>query len=333
MKNTASMSRRRWLGTLGALGSLSLAAVPTLGHAQDVLPKKPITIVVGFAAGGAADLAARVIGKKLGDNLGLTVVIENKAGAGGNLAHQYAAQGPADGSMLLFGSVGPLAIAPHLMKVSYDPIKDLAPITMGVNFPNVLVVHAGAGIKTFAEFMAAAKKNPGRIDYASTGPGSASHLAGELLDDMAKIDTVHIPYKGGAPALQDLLGGRVTSYYSTYSTAQQHIDAGKLIPLAITGPKRLPQLPNVPTIAESGYPGYNATNWYAFVASSKVPKAVLDRWNAELVKVLKAPDVVAELNRHGMPPAPGTREELGREIERESAYWGRVIRDRKIVMQ
>ena len=333
MKNTASMSRRRWLGTLGALGNLSLAAVPTLGQAQDVLPKKPITIVVGFAAGGAADLAARVIGKKLGDNLGLTVVIENKAGAGGNLAHQYAAQGPADGSMLLFGSVGPLAIAPHLIKVGYDPIKDLAPITMGVNFPNVLVVHAGAGIKTFAEFMAAAKKNPGRIDYASTGPGSASHLAGELLDDMAKIDTVHIPYKGGAPALQDLLGGRVTSYYSTYSTAQQHIDAGKLIPLAITGPKRLPQLPNVPTIAESGYPGYNATNWYAFVASSKVPKAVLDRWNAELVKVLKAPDVVAELNRHGMPPAPGTREELGREIERESAYWGRVIRDRKIVMQ
>ncbi|NDY93114.1 Bug family tripartite tricarboxylate transporter substrate binding protein [Ideonella livida] len=318
---------------LRALSATALAATALASPAQEFPPKKTVTLVVGFAAGGAADLAARVIGKKLGDQTGLTVVIDNRAGAGGNLAHQYVAQGPADGSVLLFGSVGPLAIAPHLMKVGYDPVKDLAPITMGVNFPNVLVVHAGAGIKTFAEFIATAKKNPGKLDYASTGPGSASHLAGELMDDMAKIDTVHIPYKGGAPALQDLLGGRVTSYYSTYSTAQQHIDTGKLIPLAVTGPKRLPQLPHIPTIAESGYPGYNATNWYAFVASSKVPKAVLDRWNTELVKVLKSPDVVAELNHHGMPPAPSSREELGQEIARESAYWGRVIRDRKIVMQ
>ncbi len=326
-------SIRRRAGLLGALSLLALAAAPVQAQSADFPPKKTVTIIVGFAAGGAADMAARVIGKKLGDNLGATVVIENKAGAGGNLAHQYVAQGPTDGSVLLFGSVGPLAIAPHLMKVSYDPIRDLAPITMGVNFPNVLVVHAGAGIRSFADFIAAAKKTPGRLDYASTGPGSASHLAGELLDDMARIDTVHIPYKGGAPSLQDLLGGRVTAYYSTYSTAQQHIDAGKLVPLAITGPKRLPQLPNVPTVAESGYPGYNATNWYAFVAASKVPRPVLERWNTELVKVLKSPEVVAELNRHGMPPAPGTREELGREIERESAYWGRVIRDRKIVME
>jgi tripartite-type tricarboxylate transporter receptor subunit TctC len=150
---------------------------------------------------------------------------------------------------------------------------------------------------------------------------------------MAKIDTVHVPYKGGAPALQDLLGGRVAAYYSTYSTAQPHIEAGKLIPLASTGAKRLPQLPNIPTIAESGYPGYSATNWYAFVASAKVPKPILDRWNTELVKVLKSPDVVAELNKHGMPPQPGSREDLAKEIARESATWGRVIRDRKITME
>ena len=255
-------------------------------------------------------------------------------GAGGNIAHQYVAKtAPTDGSVILFGSVGPLTIAPHLMKLPYDPVKDLAPITMGVNFPNVLVVHSGLKIRSFPEFVAYAKANPGKLDYASTGPGSASHLAGELLDDMAKVQTVHVPYKGGAPALQDLLGGRVASYYSTLATAQPHIESGKLIPLAVTGPKRLPQLPNVPTIAESGYPGYSATNWYAFVASSKVPKATLDRLNTELVKVLKTPAVADALNSHGLPPAPGTREELAREMERETATWGRVIRERKITIQ
>ena len=321
------MHRRHLLALAGAL------LLPGLAGAQDLPAKKNLTIVVGFAAGGAADTAARIIGRKLAENTGFTVVIDNKAGAGGNIAHQYTATGPADGSVLLFGSVGPLAIAPHLMKLAYDPTKDLAPVTMGVNFPNVLVVHAGLKIRTFAEFIDFARKNPKKLDYASTGAGSASHLAGELMDDMAKIDTVHIPYKGGAPALQDLLGGRVAAYYSTLSTAQPFIESGKLIPLASTGLKRIPQLPNIPTIAESGYPGYQATNWYAFVASSKVPKPILDRWNIELVKVLKSPDVGAELNQHGMPPAPGTRDELGREIARESAQWGKVIRERKITME
>ena len=318
-----------------AAGACALALLLGAGNAaaQEFPPKKGVTIVVGFAAGGAADSAARVIGKKLGDQLGVPVVIDNKPGAGGNIAHQFAAQGPADGSVILFGSVGPLCIAPHLMKLPYDPVKDLAPITMGVNFPNILVVHSGLKIKTFQEFVAYAKANPGKLDYASTGPGSASHLAGELLDDMAKIDTVHVPYKGGAPALQDLLGGRVASYYSTLSTAQPHIETGKLIPLASTGPKRHPKLPAVPTIAESGYPGYSATNWYAFVASSKVPKPILDRFNAELVKALKSPEVADSLNSHGLIPAPGTREELAKEMERESATWGRVIRDRKITVQ
>lgn len=320
--------------TRRALCLLALACAAPAVQAQPVeLPKKTITLVVGFAAGGAADTAARIIAKRLGENTGLSVVVDNRAGAGGNIAHQYVATGPADGSVLLFGSVGPLAIAPHLMKLPYDPVKDLAPITMGVNFPNVLVVHNGLKIKTFAEFIAYAKAHPGKLDYASTGAGSASHLAGELLDDMAKIDTVHIPYKGGAPALQDLLGGRVAAYYSTLATAQPHIESGKLIPLASTGPRRLPKLHQVPTIAESGYPGYSATNWYAFVASSKVPKPLLDRWNTELVKVLKSPDLVAELESHGLPPQPGTREELAAEIARESATWGRVIRERKITAQ
>lgn len=311
------------------VGALGLQAPKAL--AQEFPPKKNITMVVGFVAGGAADTGARIIAKRLGENLGVSVTVENKAGAGGNIAHQFTATGPADGSVLLLGSVGPLAIAPHMMKLPYDPVKDLAPLTMAMNFPNVLVVDPGAGIKTFADFIATARKNPGKLTFASTGPGSASHLSGELLNDMAKLDTVHVPYKGGAAALQDVLGGRVTGWFATMATAAPHIEAGKLIALASTGTQRLAALSKVPTVAESGFPGFNATNWYAFVASSKVPKPVLDRWNTELVKVLTTPDVVDQLNKHGLTPMPGTRDELGRYMASESAMWGRVIRERKIV--
>jgi len=325
-----TLRRLRVLAGIGLLaGALSVQATQAL--AQDFPPKKNISLIVGFVAGGAADMGARIIAKRLGENLSVSVTVENKAGAGGNIAHQFTATGPSDGSVLLLGSVGPLAIAPNMMKLPYDPVKDLAPLTMAVNFPNVLVVDPGTGIKTFSEFIATARKNPGKLTFASTGPGSASHLAGELLNDMAKLDTVHVPYKGGAAALQDVLGGRVTGWYATMATAAPHIEAGKLIPLASTGTQRLPSLPKVPTIAESGFPGFNATNWYAFVASSKVPKPVLDRWNTELVKVLNTPDVVEQLNKHGLTPQPGTREELARYMAADTAMWGRVIRERKIV--
>ena len=326
MQNMNSKSKR-------AVNTFIALALSFLGHsasAQEFPPKKTVSMVVGFAAGGAADTAARIIAKKLGENIGANVVVDNKGGAGGNIAHQFAATGPTDGSTILFGSVGPLTIAPHMMKLPYDPFKDLAPITMGVNFPNILVVNSGTGIKTFAEYIAYAKKNPKKLEYASTGPGSASHLAGELLDEMAGIDTVHIPYKGGAPAMQDLLGGRVAAYFSTYSTAQAYIANGQLIPLAVTGPNRLKQLPKIPTIAESGFPGFNATNWYAFVASSKVPTPILDRWNLEIVKVLKSPDVVQQLNDHGLTPMPTSREDLAKYMAKESATWATIIRERKI---
>jgi tripartite-type tricarboxylate transporter receptor subunit TctC len=320
------MNKRLFIvgATCALLGALNAPVC-----AQD-LAKKPITLVVGFSAGGAADAAARIIAKKLQDNLGQTVVVENRAGAGGNLAHQYVAGAPADGSVILLGSVGPLTVAPHMMKVGYDPKKDLAPLTMGVSFPNVLVVHSGVGVKTLAEYIAKAKGKPGSLDYASTGSGSASHLAGELLNQRAGIDVVHIPYKGGAPALQDLLGGRVTSYYSTPATAEQHIASGKLIPIATTGLTRSAFMPNVPTVAESGFPGFNTTNWYAFVAPGKTPAPVLERLNRELVKVLSAADVKAELDKHGLTAAPGTREELAKVIDSESKSWGQLIRERKI---
>lgn len=306
-----------------------LAATAGPAAAQE-LPKKTLSLVVGFAAGGATDAAARIIAKKLQDNLGQTVVVDNRAGAGGNIAHQHVAAAEADGSVILLGSIGPLAIAPHLMKLPYDPRRDLAPLTMGVTFPNVLVVHAGVGAKTLSEFVSKAKAQPGLLDYASSGAGSASHLAGELLNQRAGIDTVHIPYKGGAPALQDLLGGRVAAYYATPATAAPHIESGKLIPLATTGLTRPSFMRQVPTISESGYTGFDATNWYAFVAPGRTPLPVLERWNRELVKALGAADVKAELELHGLTPAPGTREDLARFIDSESRAWGKLVKERGI---
>lgn len=324
------MKQPQWL--VVSLIAAGLGMSVTASKAQEFPPKKPVIMVVGFAAGGSADIAARIVAKKLSENIGQNVVVDNKPGAGGNLAHAQVANGPADGSMLLFGSIGPLTISPHLMKLRYDPLKDLAPITMGVVFPNVLVVPASTGIKTLGEYVARAKREPGKLDFASTGPGSASHLAGELLNDVAHISTVHIPYKGGAPALQDVLGGRVASFYAAPPTALPHIESGKLIPIATTGLTRPAYLPNVPTVAES-FPGFNATNWYAFLAPAKTPQPLLDRWNMELVKVLNAPEVRDNLLKHGQTAAPGKREELGKYIAEEHAKWGRIIQERKITIE
>lgn len=322
--------KRSLLIATAAAGAALLA--PLAAPAQDI-PKKTITIFVGFAAGGAADHAARVVAKRLSENLGQSVLVENKGGAGGNIVHQQVARGEADGSVILLGSIGPLAIAPHLTKLGYDPQKDLAPLTMGMNFPNVLVVPPSLGVKTLPELIALAKKQPGALNYGSTGPGSASHLAGELFAQMAGVDIVHIPFKGGAPAMTELLAGRISMYFATMSTAGQHIDTGKLIPLATTGLSRAPFLPQLPTLSEAGLTGFSATNWYAFVAPGRTPAPVLERWNQELVKALKSPEVQEELTRSGLLPAPGTRDELARYIERESRTWGKVIADRGIKIE
>ena len=305
-----------------ALGSHALA--------QDFPPKKPVTLVVGFAPGGAADAAARLIAKKLSENIGQSVVVENKGGAGGNIAHGQVANSAADGSVILFGSVGPLTIAPHLMKLNYDPFKDLAPLSGGVNFPNVLVAHQGAGVKNLQEFIALAKKSPGKVDFASTGAGSASHLAGELFNQRAGVEMVHVPYKGGAPALQDLLGERVTSYFAAPPTALPHVQTGKLIPLATTGLTRPAYMPDIPTVAEAGFPGFEALNWYAFVAPAKTPTAILDRWNVEIVKALNDEGVKKALNDHGLTPQPTTRQELAAFMKKEYDQWGKVVKERQL---
>jgi tripartite-type tricarboxylate transporter receptor subunit TctC len=316
------MTRRRWL-LLGAL-------LAGLAQAQDFPPKKPVTMLVGFAPGGAADAAARLIAKRLSENIGQSVVVENKAGAGGNIAHQQVAQGPADGTLLLLGSIGPLTIAPHMMKLPYDPFKDLAPVSGGVYFPSILVVNAATGPKTLAEFVALAKKAPNTVSYASTGPGSASHLTGELFAKRIGAEMLHVPYRGGSQAMPDLLAGRFTGYFAAPPTALPHIEAGKVTALATTGLTRPPNLPGIPTVAESGYPGFEALNWYAFVASSKVPAPVLDRWNQEIVKVLREPEVKEQLVKHGVTPHPTTRAELDDFMHKESAKWGAIVRERKI---
>ncbi|CAN5450865.1 tripartite tricarboxylate transporter substrate binding protein [soil metagenome] len=328
------MIRRRAFTFAAAFTIASLASLAAAGWVQaEELPRKAITLVVGFAPGGAADSSARIIARKLSENLGQSVLVQNRDGAGGNIAHQYVANAEPDGSVILLGSIGPLAIAPQLMKVGYDPQRDLAPLTMGMAFPDVLVVPASLGVKTLAQYVALARSRPGAIDFASSGTGSATHLAGELFNARAGVDTVHIPYKGGAPAMNDLIAGRVASFYSSPLSALPHIASHKLVALATTGLQRTALMPNVPTVAESGYPGFEAVNWYAFVAPGKTPPAVLDRWNLELVKALESPDVREELTRHGLMPMPGTRAGLASYIAAESRTWGELIKERNIRAQ
>ncbi len=310
-----------------ALGML----VAVAATAQAPYPGRPITMVVGFAPGGGTDTASRIIAKKLSDNLGQAVLVENKAGAGGNIATDLVVRSAPDGYTILLASVGSLAITPHLLpKPPYDPLRDLAPITMAVVFPNVLVVHPSVPAASLAEFVQLAAAKPGVINYGSSGVGNLGHLAGELFKMLAKIDIVHVPYKGGGPAVTDLLGGQIAAVFATPASAGVHVKAGKLRALATTGAQRSPAMPEVPTIAESGYPGYEATNWYAYVAPVKTPKEILARLNQELVKVLATPEVREQLFGHGLEPHPGTAEALTKYMEREYATWGRVVKEAKI---
>jgi len=309
----------------------ALAALAQCALAQSNYPTRTISMVVGFAPGGGTDTVARIIAQKVGASVGQSVIVENKAGAGGNVATDHVARSAPDGYTILLGSVGSLAVAPHLIaKLPYDPLRDLAPITMAVEFANVLVVHPSVPANTLAEFVKLAKDKPGTVTYGSSGIGGAGHLAGELLKLMAGIDIVHVPYKGGGPAIQGMLGGQISAIFATPVTAGPHIKAGKVRALATTGATRSAYLPDVPTIAESGYPGYEATNWYAYLAPAGTPKPILERLHRELVQVLKAPDVREQFEKQGMEAKPGTPEELAKYMERELATWGRVVKEAKI---
>ena len=311
-------------GFLGALAAAGAAA-------QGGFPSRPVTMIVGFAPGGGTDTAARIIAKAASESLGQSVVVENRAGAGGNIAHEHVAKAMPDGHTILLGSVGPLTVAPHMIKnLPYDPLKDLVPVTMAVTFANVLVVHDGVPVRTLADYIKLANEKPGALTYGSSGIGGAGHLSGELFRMMSKASIVHVPYKGGGPAMQDLLGKQIASIFATPISAGPHIKAGKIRAIAVTSAQRTGFMPEVPTIAESGFPGFEATNWYAYVLPAKTPHEIVERWNRELVKILNDPAVRKALLDQGMEPAPSTREELGATIKREYDTWARVVKEANI---
>ena len=317
----------RWICAFFAL-ALAASAL-----AQASFPTKPVTMVVGFEPGGGTDTVARIVAKTMSENLGQQVLVENRAGAGGNIAVDYVAKSAPDGYTIVLANVGALAVNPHLLKVPYDPLRDLAPITMAVVFANVLVVQPSLAVSSLAEYVKLAREKPATVTYASSGIGGAGHLAGELLKMMAQIDIVHVPYKGGGPAMQGFLGGQVASFFATPVSSIAQIKAGKARPIATTGARRSALLPEVPTIAEAGYPGYEALNWYAYLGPARLPKDLVDRLNRELVKALAAPEVQAAFDKQGVEAQPGTPEELARYIAREFQTWGKVVKEAGIQAQ
>jgi tripartite-type tricarboxylate transporter receptor subunit TctC len=312
---------------------LALVGLALAGSCFAQYPNKPITTVVGFAPGGGTDTVSRIVAKALGDQLGQQVLTDNRAGAGGNIATDFVVRSQPDGYTLYLANVGALAVNPHLLPLQFDPLKDLAPITLAVAFPNLVVVQPDVPANTLQDFIKLAKANPGKYTYGSSGIGGAGHLAGELLKMMAKVDLVHVPFKGGGPAMQAMLGGQIHSYFATPVAAGPHVKAGKVKALATTGPRRDPFMADVPTVAESGYPGYEATNWYAYLAPAKTPRDILERLNREIVKALNSAEVKDLLAKQGLEPAPGTPEQLAAFIKREYDTWGKVVKEAGIKPQ
>jgi len=314
--------------------ALGAALAMVANAAAQSYPSRPITVVVGFAPGGGTDTVARVMQKKLGGYLGQTIVVENRAGAGGAIAAGVVSKANPDGYTILLGTIAALAVAPHLnSKLPYDPLRDFAPISMATVSGNVLVVHPSVQAKTIAEFVKEANGRPGGLPYGTSGVGSAGNLAGELFRLTAKANLIHVPYKGGGPAMSDLLGGQIPSVFASATTATPQVKAGKLRALGQTGAKRSVALPDVPTIAEQGYPGYEATNWYAYVAPAKTPREVIARLNREIVKTLRDPETHEQILNQGEEPTPSTPEELAKHMAREYATWGKVIREAGIPVE
>ena len=322
---THALTRRSGLKSLAAAAWLATG----MGMAwADTYPNKPITMVVPFSAGGTTDILARIVGQALTLELGQSVIIENKPGAGGNIGAQQAARAKADGYTVFMGTVGTHAINQSLYrKLPYEPLKDFVPLSRVATVPNLLVVHPSRPYKTVQEMIAYAKANPGDVAYGSPGSGASPHVSGALFQSLTGAQITHVPYKGSAPAISDLLGNQIAIMFDNMPSAIQHVRSGKLIPVAVTTAKRSPELPDVPTIAEAGVPGYEATSWFGLWAVAGTPTPVVDKLHAALSKVLQDPVVVKKINDQGGEVTIDTPAQFEAFIKTEAAKWGKVVKE------
>lgn len=313
---------------VAALAATQLLIVPTVRAQDSSYPKQTVTLVVPFPAGGPTDAMARVLAQKLGDRLGQQVVIDNRGGAGGGIAAELVARAPGDGYTLFFGTTGTMAINPSLYtKLRYDPVKDFAPISLMATTMNVLVVSPQVPAKNFAELIALAKAKPGELTYGSAGNGSSNHLSGELFRTAAGIQINHIPYKGSAPAMVDLLGGRLSMMFDTISQQTQNVAAGKVHALAVTGTKRSPLLPNVPTAQEAGLKGYDVSIWYGVLAPKSTPAPVIDRLQHEIAAVMATDEMKKRMEADGAEARVTTPSEFAALIKSDTAKWTPVVKN------
>jgi tripartite-type tricarboxylate transporter receptor subunit TctC len=298
-------------------------------------PVKPIRAIVGFAPGGATDIMARTLGQKLSEVFGQQVIVDNRAGGAGVIAATLAKESPADGYTIFFGTISTLAtnVATY-PKLPYDPLRDFAPITMTSYNPYFLVVHPSVPARTVKEFIALARAKPGQLNYASSGTGGGAHLALELFRSMAKIDMVHVPYKGAAPSMTDLIGGQVQMTFAQPSVSLGHAKAGKLRILGVTSLKPVASWPDAPPIAAAAsLPGFEATSWQGVVAPSKTPKTIIARLHGEIVRALNAPDLRAKLAAESSEPGGMPPDEFGQYIRKEIEKWKRVVKDANIKIE
>jgi tripartite-type tricarboxylate transporter receptor subunit TctC len=291
-------------------------------------PAKPIHLIVPFPPGGGTDLFSRTIATKLTEKLGWTIVVDNKPGAGGNLGVDAAAKSPADGYTMVMGQTSDLAVNPTLYRaLPYDPLKDLAPVVLVASAPIILVVADKSPYRSLADIVAAAKKEPGKLTLATPGNGTVAHLTGVMLQRAAGVELIHVPYKGASQALPDLMGGQVDLYSSSVSSVIGQLKGGKVRAIVVASAKRSPALPEVPTVAESGYPGFDADSWYGLLMPAGTPPAIVERVNAEVNKLLSLPDLRERIGSEGGEALGGTPERFTALLKTELAKWGHAVRE------
>ena len=296
--------------------------------AAQTYPAKPVRLVSPYPPGGANDILARIIGQKLGEHFGQQIVIENRAGATGNIGAEFVAKAAPDGYTILMGQASNLTINISLMgKLPFDPVRDFAPVTLVATTPNLLVVHPSLPVRTIKDLVVLAKGKPGTINYASSGSGSAGHLAAELFRKVAGVDMVHIPYKGAAPALTDVVAGQAQIYFTSPISAQPFVKGGRLRMVAVTSLQRSPSMPDIPTVAESGYPGFDVVSWWGVLTPAAVPREIVGKLHTEIVRILALPEIKARLADQGADAASNSPEQFAAYIKSEITKWAKLIKE------